>query len=266
MYSLELKQSGSIDVLLGFDDGIIREDSVDIKTGNNQRDFNIDTFVPRIMMRHLNREIPDSEMFSPVPIQVYYRGNAAFKRVAITLDDGFSRDDTLLDLLEQYGVRCTVFIIGGRGIGTKRGDWIERMDGMGFEVCNHTFNHTPITSLSDTALEKELRDTQKVITGITKKMYPYFRPPSGIYDKRTLGIVARNGFLLINWSNSIGDSVKGNTVPRQVQYVFDHLKAGDIILAHFGAYNTYEVMKQIIPGIRKRGFELVTISEILEGM
>jgi peptidoglycan/xylan/chitin deacetylase (PgdA/CDA1 family) len=239
---------------------------INIEPGINNIGISIDTIVPSLMVKHVLPGMSDDELFRPVNPMVYSHGNVLEKRVSITLDDGFSRDEKLLSLFEEYNIACTVFIIGGRGIGEKRPDWIRRMDEHGFEVCTHTFDHSTLTRLTDKQIEDELRKGQKVITNVTGKKYAYIRPPMGVYDDRVLKIAARNGYKLVLWNNAIYDYVFGIKAEHQKASVLNTLKNGDIIIAHFGAYNTYAVLKEVIPEILKRGYEIVTISRLLEGM
>jgi peptidoglycan/xylan/chitin deacetylase (PgdA/CDA1 family) len=265
-FGIDVPRTGAEDIMLGFDDRIIYKTSIFLDSVEITKDFNISSIIPGLMRRNYDPSIADKDLFASIQEMVVNRGNVALKRVALTLDDGFVQDYKLLDLLEELEVRCTVFLIGGRNVANGHPDWISRMDRMGFEVCNHSFMHTNVTLLTDTILQTVLRETQRVISNVTKKSFPYFRPPGGAYDKRTLATIARNGYMIVNWSNSTGDTVPGNKTEKQVKYVLDHLKNGDIILSHFGAYNTYDVIKSIVPEIRKRGYELVTLSEVLEGL
>ncbi len=265
-FRILVTRTGVEDILLGFDKDIILKTSLDLNANEITKGFDITSIVPGLMRRRYFPSAKDEELFARIPEIIIGRGNEALKRVAITIDDGFSRDEKLLGLLKELGVRCTVFIIGGRNIGNANPEWIKTMDEMGFEVCSHSYTHSNVTLLTDSALEKELRQTQRIISNVTKKAYPYFRPPGGAYDRRSLATIAKNGYMLVNWSNTFGDTVPGNKTDKQVKYVLDNLENGDIILAHFGAYNTYEVMKRVVPEIRKRGYELVTLSELLEGL
>jgi peptidoglycan/xylan/chitin deacetylase (PgdA/CDA1 family) len=245
---------------------LLHEETTLLKKGSNTRDYSIATIVADCMARNIPQGSTDEEIFKPIPPSVHDRGNPELKRVAITIDDGWFEDNPLLDLFQSYGIRCTVFIIGGRGIGDAKPHWIKKMDDMGFEVCNHTLDHSIITDLSDEKLEENLRQAQKNITNVTHKIYPYFRPPFGTYDKRTLDIAAKNGFKIILWTVSIKDTYRKIKVKQQVDYVLEHLQNGAIILAHFEARNTLEVMEELIPIILEKGYEIGTVSEVLEGL
>lgn len=264
-YVLSPVKPGTYTIKITYNNRSLIEESITLSEGVNIYNVSIQSIVPGLMVRYIPAGTPDSEMFKPVTPGIYTRGNPELKRVAITLDDGWFEHNELLDLIHSYGIRCTVFIIGGRGIGDGRPHWIKKMDEMGFEVCNHTLDHKIITKLPDDKLEENIRKAQRNITNVTHKMYPYLRPPFGVYDKRTVNVLARNGFKAILWTVSINDTYRGVKSANQVAHVLKHLKNGAIILAHFRAHNTYTVIKELIPKIQEQGYEIVTVSEVLEG-
>jgi polysaccharide deacetylase 2 family uncharacterized protein YibQ len=42
------------------------------------------------------------------------------------------------------------------------------------------------------------------------------------------------------------------------------VKAGDIILCHWGSKGTYGALKKILPELKAQGFEFVTVSELIK--
>ncbi|MBN2439787.1 MAG: polysaccharide deacetylase family protein [Spirochaetales bacterium] len=266
MYDLPMIKPGTYTMTVMRNNRILYEQPVTLEKGENTVNLAFKTIVPGCMARHITEDMTDEELFKPVTPAVYTRGNPRLKRVAITIDDGWFEHHTLLDLFKSYGIRCTVFIIGGKGIGNARPEWIKKMDTMGFEVCMHTLDHSIITTLTNEKLMENLRKAQMNITKVTHKIYPYFRPPFGTYDKRTLEVVAAQGFKIIQWTVSIKDTNSGVIPEKQVAHVMDRLQNGAIILAHFGAHNTLAVIKELIPRILEKGYEIVTVSEVLEGL
>ena len=72
------------------------------------------------------------------------------KKVAITFDDGPDPEWTprILDVLKQYGVKATFFMIGeiaGNNVGL-----MQRVFREGHEIGNHTFTHPDISEISST--------------------------------------------------------------------------------------------------------------------
>jgi peptidoglycan/xylan/chitin deacetylase (PgdA/CDA1 family) len=78
--------------------------------------------------------------------------------------------------------------------------------------------------------------------------------------------MAQNGYRIILWSNDLGGYETGVRADKQVEKALANLKNGDIILGHFGSYNSYEVIKSVVEEALNRGYEFVTISELISNL
>ena len=72
--------------------------------------------------------------WEPTAPAVIYGGNAGRMEVAITLDDGWNMDWRIVELLDSYGIDCTVFPIG-RVVADQHPEWLQALDGLGWEVA-----------------------------------------------------------------------------------------------------------------------------------
>ncbi len=201
--------------------------------------------------------------FDPNAPLVIKQGNPNRKMVALTIDDGWNKDDRILDLLESYGIKCTVFPIGGRGVAEANPEWIKRMDRDGFEVSTHTYSHYKLTDHPEEWISADLKKGQDVIASVTGKRYPYMRPPGGFLNDAVKQAAAENGCYVVMWSNEFGDTNQNMTADGEVSAVLSNLRNGDIILCHFGGYHTYDALKRLIPEIQNRGYKFVTLTELL---
>ncbi|MBN1409356.1 MAG: polysaccharide deacetylase family protein [Spirochaetales bacterium] len=226
----------------------------------------IDNFFSSSTVRHIRSDTPENEWFVPRKPLFFCNGNIKEKKIALTIDDGWKQDYPLLDYLEKENIKCSVFVIGGRGVADKHPQWLSRMDRMGFEVCNHTYSHVNATRMTDKQFQNDIRKAQIIISKATHKFYPFLRTCGGSFSKRNLNTAARNGYILVNWSNSLMDTSRRVKSAYQIKSVLRQAKNGDIILAHFGAFHTLTVLKAVIPELKRRGFQFVTLSELLYGM
>ncbi|MBU4178576.1 MAG: polysaccharide deacetylase family protein [Actinobacteria bacterium] len=199
------------------------------------------------------------------PVQAITRGNPELKRVAITIDDGWNADMRILELLKEWEIKWTAFLIGGRGIAESNPDLVRAVRDAGAEVCNHTYSHYVMSGKDNAFVVDELWRAQEAITSVTHEIYPYTRFSGGAYDDTSLQWAADQGFWMVNWTVSSGDTSKGVTVDFQVNNILGNLQPGAIILFHFGGYNTYEVLSRVIPEIQRRGYEVTSLSRVLEG-
>jgi peptidoglycan/xylan/chitin deacetylase (PgdA/CDA1 family) len=207
-----------------------------------------------------SQQVPPFDPDKPIVIR---RGNPDRKMVTLTIDDGWNRDDRILDLLESYDIKCTVFPIGGRGVAEANPEWIRRMDRDGFEVCTHTYSHYKLTDHPQEWIAADIRKGQDVIAAVTGKRYPYMRPPGGFLNEAVERAAAENGCYVVMWSNELGDTNPNITADGEVSAVLSRLSNGDIILCHFGGYHTYDALKRLIPEIQNRGYRFVTLTELL---
>lgn len=196
--------------------------------------------------------------------RIITHGNRNFKKVAITIDDGWHADPRILNLMESSNVKCTVFVIGGRDVGETHPEWIKRMDNLGFEVCTHTYSHFMVTGLTKEQLEEDTKKGQKVLTKLTNKIYPYIRTCGGVYTPEALDVFDDLNYRLVLWDVELKDTSSNASLDNQVQHVLANVQNGSIILCHFGGYNTYEGLNLLIPELRARGYEITTVSEIIK--
>ena len=183
------------------------------------------------------------------------------KLVAITIDDGLSYDPRLLTLLESYHVHATTFLLGQAV--ARNPAFVARLVRDGFEIANHTWDHANLARMSQSGIRTELTRTQKAISGYTGNQAPYMRPPGGATNSTVKSTAADLGYKVILWSRSFADTSKAATPDRLYHNVMDGLRPGEIVLCHWKGKDTYEAMRLILPELARRGFRVVTISELI---
>jgi polysaccharide deacetylase family sporulation protein PdaB len=190
------------------------------------------------------------------------------KVIALTFDDGPDPADTpaILDLLKQYEVKATFFVIG------KKANWypelVKREVLEGHEIANHTYNHIYFNKqMTEYSIQKEILKAEQTILSITGKKPKLFRPPGGFYSENVIRVLQKSGYKLIMWSWH-QDSKDWNRpgVNKIVRSVLEKTRNGDIVLLHDyveGKTQTIEALKQILPKLKERGYRFVTVSELL---
>ncbi len=205
---------------------------------------------------------------NPVTPAIIYGGYANRMEVAITLDDGYNQDPRVLELLQSYGIRCTVFPVGR--FAEQNVEWLKLLDAMGFEIANHSYTHpihkpNRLIDLPDEAVYGEILAAQQVVWDAVGKQYPYFRPPGGWVDERIAALAADLGYVTVMWSLDSGDTGDPNTSPLdRANTILSKVKPGYILLFHFGGYYTYETLKYLIPRMQGQGYHFVTLSQLFK--
>jgi peptidoglycan/xylan/chitin deacetylase (PgdA/CDA1 family) len=181
--------------------------------------------------------------------------------IALTFDDGPSSSATtrILNVLEANGARATFFVVGSRV--DSYSYQIKRAYDLKCEIGNHSYGHSKLTSLSVDSLKWELSETDRRIQAITGVSPVLMRPPGGSYKTDTV----RNNtpYPIIMWSIDTRDWESRNATA-----VVNHIKAtaydGAIILMHDLYDSTATATEMIVPWLISQGYQLVTVSEMME--
>ncbi|MGN1418292.1 MAG: polysaccharide deacetylase family protein [Acutalibacteraceae bacterium] len=182
------------------------------------------------------------------------------KMVALTFDDGPYRPVTtkILDTAEKYGARVTFYIVGSR-VDTYS-DCVERASKLGCEIGCHTFNHTILTTCSNEVRQKEISDTNDVVKKYTGIGIKTVRCPGGAVNDEVKQTVK---YPLINWSVDTLDWKTRNS-EATMNNIKNHVADGSIVLMHDLYESTGNAMVEIIPYLINQGYQLVTVSEMME--
>ena len=181
--------------------------------------------------------------------------------VALTFDDGPNEHtSSILDSLQKYGGRVSFFVMGSKA--AKNKSRILRAFHMENEIICHAWDHPDLTKLSGKEIENQLYDTIAEIAKITGKVSLMFRPPYGYVNKKVKRVARKLGLAIVNWSL---DSIDWKTRNAEIVYtdIMDNLKNGDIVLCHDIYDSTAEAMSRMIPELIEKGYQLVTVSELL---
>lgn len=177
--------------------------------------------------------------------------------VALTYDDGPSKyTDSIIDTFEEYGGKCTFFIVGDRI------SWNEevaiREAQLGYEQGNHTFNHNRLTDLDAAGMQEKLKGTDDELIRISGKASTCLRPPEGKWNET---LQAACGCPIILWSIDSRDWESKNA-DKICDRVIGKVQDGDIVLMHDLYQSTAEATKRIVPALIDAGFQLVTVEEM----
>jgi peptidoglycan-N-acetylglucosamine deacetylase len=195
-------------------------------------------------------------------------------KVAITIDDGYGNTLILqaLEYLRNHDVRATFFTLGVC-IKNEPDIWRQAVE-EGHELANHTYSHRYLTTMSDEEIIGELNSWQKEVDKALGYSYSthYFRPPGmdGFVDsqaartKHYLDIVANKGMIAVLWDvDHFSGLGTGSAAPDQIKdYVLTNARGGSIVLLHFKD-NDIAALPHIITGLRQRGLEPCSLSELL---
>lgn len=201
-------------------------------------------------------ELPCSEYFVP-------RRNLDPSKpmVALTFDDG-PCDNTLkiLSLLEQYGGKATFCVVGNRI--DSYPDVVSDIAEQGSEIVGHSWAHSQLTNLSESAVVLDIEMTQDAIYEAAGVKPLMVRAPYGSFNGTVRSAMSEKGMALLQWSV---DSLDWKTQSARSTYdiIMDNVKDGSVILCHDLWSATGVAMEYVIPQLIDKGYQLVTISELM---
>lgn len=214
---------------------------------------------PNFLIRYLQRRWPDVLFHHPI----------ANKVVALTIDDAPSAHTAaILNLLKAHDSNATFFVIGSQVPGHE--DVLTELIRSRNELANHAMHDEPSRALGDAVLVEQMQ----AVHGMIQERYHaagqddgpehwFFRPGSGLFNSRMRYLVTELGYRL----------VLGDVYPHDPQipfsgvnarHILSMVKPGSVIVCHDRREWTAPMLQIALPELRRRGYRVVTISELLK--
>jgi len=201
----------------------------------------------------------------PVEIVGCTGGNGEFvtegprgkKRIALTFDDGpslYTAD--VLRILRKHEVESTFFQIGQEV--QRYPSESRKILAQGHEIGNHSTHHGSLPGASDMAT------TNSIIKRATGFRPCLFRPPGGAVSSGVFSAAAQEKLKVVNWDVDTNDWKQPGS--GSILSSIRSARAGSIVLMHDGGGSrsqTIDALSAGIESLQRRGFELVTVTELL---
>ena len=160
--------------------------------------------------------------------------------------------------------RCTFFMVGNTVARSEESKAeVKRMAEEGFEVANHSYAHKYYNKLSSQEVIDDVLKCNQAIKDVCGVEPTVFRLPGGIMTDAVRNSVKMP---IISWSIDTLDW-KTREAAATINAVLGedvHVQDGDIILMHELYVSTGEASKVIIQTLTNLGFQLVTVSELIQ--
>ncbi len=179
----------------------------------------------------------------------------------------------LIAYLDQSQTKATLFLTGM---------WIElyQQDAQKlaadplFELGSHSYSHPSfagfcygLQQIPEDQKQPEIEKTQQLLFDLTHKANTLFRFPGGCYDQDAITLMKKNDLEPIQW-DVVGDDGFNDNTQGIIDNVINNVQNGSIIVMHMNGYpndpKTSEALPIIITTLKQRGYDFVTISELLQ--
>ncbi len=187
---------------------------------------------------------------------VHYRLPAP-KKLFLTFDDG-PTDHTIkiLEVLERYQAKATFFILGKRIAGHER--ILQAIYKQGHVIGTHSYSHDSRRNLEKLQIAEDERLCIEAIKKVLPQWQPEFaRPPYGQLSIFYLWYMRKQHQHIVLWSKDAKD-YESNDITK-VKHSLGVLMDGDIILMHDEFAVTANLLCDLLPEYKKRGYAFSSI-------
>ncbi|TBL69225.1 polysaccharide deacetylase family sporulation protein PdaB [Paenibacillus thalictri] len=188
------------------------------------------------------------------------------KVIALTFDISWGdiRTEPILKVLEDKGIKKATFFLSSPWASTHSA-LVQKMSTSGYEIGSHGHKHENYSSLNDDEIRTQIRTAHQILQDVTGKQPNLIRLPNGDFDKRVLQIAGDLGYTVIQWDTDSMDWMNKGT-DSIINRVVTKAHPGDIVLLHASdsAKQTHEALPVIIDQLRSKGYEFVSVSELLK--
>jgi peptidoglycan-N-acetylglucosamine deacetylase len=195
--------------------------------------------------------------------EVVFQVETSEPLVALTIDDGPSEATAeILEVLEEHGARATFFLIGERVRGQP--EMARRIVDAGHDVAHHMMEDRPSREMSPEEFEARFDEMDAILRELGGSRL--FRPGSGWYDEEMIRAVEERGYRTVLGSVYPFDAHMSWTGFLQ-WYVLQNATPGSVVVLHEGegrGFRTAEVLRTVLPELNRRGYRVVTASQLLE--
>lgn len=193
----------------------------------------------------------------PTWLQRLYRGvvwreNPSSKVVYLTFDDGPIPECTpqLLDILKQYGVKATFFMVAENA--ERYPELLARVRNEGHVVGNHTYHHMRgYKHDTQTYVRDALRGAEVLQTTL-------FRPPHGRMRNNQKKALINQGYTIYLWDVLTHDYNPHYSVDKMLAVVKRYTRNGSILVMHDSLKSKdrmLEALPQIIEWLQSNGYK-----------
>lgn len=160
-----------------------------------------------------SRDIPEPAELAQEPEEDYSMYD---KRIYLTFDDGPSRNtDKILDILKEYDVKATFFVVGKTDEESVRA--YQRIVAEGHTLAMHSYSHKySEIYASKESFEQDLRQLQEYLYQITGVWPRFYRFPGGSSNtvskvdmKELIEYLNESGITYFDWNIASGDAISG---------------------------------------------------------
>ncbi|GFN33458.1 polysaccharide deacetylase family sporulation protein PdaB [Paenibacillus xylaniclasticus] len=204
-------------------------------------------------------------VFAPQTPAAIYSIPTEKKVVALTFDIswGDKRAEPILEILKEKNVKNVTFFLSSPW-SQSHPEIVKKIAAAGYEIGSHGHKHDNYSKYGDEEIRTQITTAHTILSSITGKSPTLIRLPNGDFDKRVLRIAEELNYKVIQWDTDSQDWLNIGTA-KIIDRVVNRAHPGDIILMHASdsVKQTHEALPVIIDQLRAKGYEFVTVTQLI---
>lgn len=203
-------------------------------------------------------------VFSQEGPTVFSKGDAREDKVSLTFNISWGEEKVhgILKELAAHQVQATFFVSGEWA--EKHPDILEKISENKHELGMLGYRYKSYLEQDIEQVRKDLFHAQEVFKKLGYDDIDQLRTPSGHFNKEVIALADQLGLKVVHWNMNPHDwENPGSQVI--VDSIMEQTTSGDVILLHASdaAKQTAKALQTVLPGLKNKGFECVTISELM---
>jgi Polysaccharide deacetylase. len=207
---------------------------------------------------------PASGRLADLPPGAIRQGNSEKQAVVLLINVDWGTDELMrmLPILKRKGARATFFLSGRWAENNPNMTRLIVADGHEVGTHGHNLTHGPRALAAAGRLKDDIQKSVAVIEEITGQKVKYYAPHMSEIDAAIVKTAAELNLQTVLHSLDTVDWNERYATPERILGTFQKARAGDLILLH-PKPNTVQVLEQAIDLLHSRGYQVITLSEML---
>lgn len=192
------------------------------------------------------------------------------KKLVLTFDDGPSAIYTkqLLDVLQKEKIKATFFVVANNAVQSP--ELISRMKRDGHCIALHSLEHRHAFLCTYGYMKRDFSKSLELLSSLNCSIH-FYRPPWGVRNLFTKSFVRRHNLQMVLWDIMVGDWKASSTAEMIANRIETSVFDGAVICLHDGCdkyggakespLHTIDALKTVLPKLKERGYEFVTVEE-----
>ncbi|MDC3417835.1 polysaccharide deacetylase family sporulation protein PdaB [Aquibacillus salsiterrae] len=192
------------------------------------------------------------------------KGSEKDPNIGLTFNISWGNEmvEPILEKLDKYDVKATFFVAGEWA--ERHPDLLEKIEEDGHEIGMLGYRYKSYLKQEIEQVRRDLTLAKDTFSKLGYSDIKLLRTPSGHLNEEVLKLAENQGYQVIQWNINPNDWKNPGT-QNIVDNIMKQTSNGDIILLHASdsVKQTPKALDTILPGLKNKGFNFVSISELI---